>query len=255
MKNLPQLGKALEKEHMDFLNAFSKSCRKSIIEMLVNSQSGHPGGSLSSIDYLAALYTFIISQTGEKVVISNGHISPAVYSVLGEMGYTDKNEAVKTFRRIGSNFEGHVTRHVDGIWYGTGPLGIGVSVASAFALAEKKRKTGKKVFCLMGDGEVQEGQVHEMIHFSKHHKLDNLILFVDYNQVQLTSSLKDIQDIDVQKIFEAGHWHIINIDAHNFSDIWAGLSETHMNTDTPTVIIGHSIMGKGVESIEIDGRA
>jgi len=255
MKTLPQIGKSLEKEHLDFLKAFAKSCRKSIMEMLINSQSGHPGGSLSSLDYLAAIYTLIVSQTGEKVVVSNGHISPAVYSVLGEMGYTDKNEAIKTFRKAGSHFEGHITRHIDGVTYGTGPLGIGVSVASSFALAEKMEKTEKKVFALMGDGEVQEGQVHEMIQFSKHHKLDNLILFVDYNQVQLTSSLKEIQDIDVQKIFEGGHWHVINIDAHNFSDIWAGLSAAYLNKGTPTVILGHSIMGKGVEALEIDGRA
>lgn len=254
MKTLPQIGQSLEKEHLNFLKAFAKSCRKSIVEMVVNSQSGHPGGSLSCIDYLAAIYTFIISQTGEKVVISNGHISPAVYSVLGEMGYVDKNKAIKTFRKVGSKFEGHITRHVEGVTYGTGPLGVGVSAASSFALAEKMGKTGKKVFALMGDGEIQEGQVHEMIQFSKHHKLNNLILFVDYNQVQLTSSLKEVQDIDVQKIFEGGHWHVINIDGHNFSDIWAGLSAAYLNKDTPTVIIGHTIMGKGVELIEKDGR-
>src|SRR3989338_5807148 len=130
MNNLPALGTELTDEHRAFLSAFSKSCRRSIIEMTANAQSGHPGGSLSSIDYLAALYGFIVSQTGESVVVSNGHISPAIYSVLAELGYIPKDEVVKTFRKIGSIYEGHVTRHVPGVEYGTGPLGIGVSVAT-----------------------------------------------------------------------------------------------------------------------------
>lgn len=256
MKKIPHLGKPLDKDQLEFLEIFSKSCRKSILEMVTIAQSGHPGGSLSSIDYLAILYAFILGQTGEKIVVSNGHISPAVYSVLAEMGYVNKTEAVKSFRKFGSKFEGHVTRHVEGVFYGTGPLGVGVSVSASFALAEKLRKTGKKVFALMGDGEVQEGQVHEFIQFSKHHKLDNLILFVDYNQVQLTASIKEIQDIDIQKIFEAGGFRVINIDAHNFSNIWAALSESCNVVDSgmPTVILGKSIMGKGVEYMEVDGR-
>lgn len=253
MTQVPKFGQSLDKEQLDFLNAFAKSCRHSIIQMVTNAQSGHPGGSLSSIDYLAVLYPFILGQTGEKIVVSNGHISPAVYSVLGEMGYVDKKDAVKNFRKFGSNFEGHVTRHVDGIFYGTGPLGIGVSIAASFALAEKLKHSSRHVFALMGDGEVQEGQVHEMIHFAQQYKLNNLTLFVDYNQVQLTASLKEIQNIDIQKIFEAGHWHVINIDAHNFSDIWAALSEA-INSKQPVAIIGHSIMGKGTEHMEQDGR-
>ena len=125
---IPKLNEELEKDQLEFLKIFSKSCRKSILQMVTNAQSGHPGGSLSSIDYLATLYAFIIGQTGEKVVISNGHISPAIYSLLAEMGYAPKEEVIKTFRKIGSIYEGHVTRHVRGVEYGTGPLGIGVFI-------------------------------------------------------------------------------------------------------------------------------
>ncbi|MBI4975510.1 transketolase [Candidatus Peregrinibacteria bacterium] len=253
--NIPKFGDSLSEEQINFLKTFTKSCRKSILEMVTNASSGHPGGSLSSLDYLATLYAFIIGQTGEKIVISNGHISPGVYGVLAEMGYIPKEEVVKTFRKVNSIYEGHVTRHVPGIWYGTGPLGIGVSVASSFAWAEKYNKTNQKVYALMGDGECEEGQVHEMINFAKHHELNNLILFVDYNKVQLTDSLVATLNIDIKKIFSAADWNIIEIDAHNYEEIWAGISSAQNKEDKPVVILGHSIMGYGVDFMEKDGRS
>jgi len=251
---------ALTPQDLQLLQTFTKACQKSIIEMVVNANSGHPGGSLSSLDILAVLYTQIISQTGEQIVVSNGHISPAVYSVLAELGYIPKEEVVKTFRKIGSIYEGHVTRHVTGVEYGTGPLGVGVSVAASFALAEKLKAQSdsnhetKKVFAVMGDGEAQEGQVHEMIHFAKHHKLNNLIVFVDYNQVQLTASLKEIQDIDVPLTFAAGHWKLIEVDGHDYSSIWKAIQEAY-NSDQPVAIIAHTIMGKNGGPLEPEGLA
>jgi len=254
-KSFPKIGEPLLPEHVDFLKTFSKSCRKSILQMVTNAQSGHPGGALSTIDYLALLYTFILGKTGEKIVVSNGHISPAVYSTLAEMGYADKNEVIENFRKLGSKFEGHITRHVDGIDFGTGPLGVGVSVASSFALAEKMHGTDRKTFAIMGDGEVQEGQVHEMIHFARHYEQDNLILFVDYNKVQLTASLEETLNIDIKKVFEAGHWHVIEADGHNYHEMWKALSEAYAVTGKPVVIIGDTIMGKGIEFMEDDGHS
>lgn len=254
MINYPKLGEALTPEQENLLSIFAKSCRKSILEMVTNAQSGHPGGSLSCIDYLATIYAFIIGQTGEKIVVSNGHISPGVYSTLAEMGYIQKEEVIKTFRQAGSIFEGHITRHVDGIWYGTGPLGVGVSVASAFAKGEKMKGTNAKVFALVGDGECQEGQVHEMIHFSKQHKLDNYILFVDFNKVQLTASLKEVQDIDIRKMFEAGDWEVLEVDGHNYQEMWTTLAKAYAVTGKPVVILGHTIMGKGVDFMETTGQ-
>ncbi|MBL4694115.1 transketolase [Candidatus Gracilibacteria bacterium] len=253
-KSLPKLGEKLNEDHLEFLEAFSKSCRHSILQMVVNAQSGHPGGSLSCIDYLSVIYAFLIGQNGNKIVVSNGHISPGVYSTLAEMGYIPKKEVVANFRKIGSVYEGHITRHVDGVDFGTGPLGVGVSAATGFAIAEKMHKSDKKVFTLMGDGECQEGQVHEMIHFARHYNLDNLIAFVDYNKVQLTASLADTMDIDICKIFEAGHWHVIEVDAHDPQAIWKALAEAHKVTCKPVVLVGHSIMGQGVAMMEQAGR-
>ncbi len=253
--NIPSLNDQLSLEQISFLNAFSKSCRRSILQMVTNAQSGHPGGSLSSIDYLTLIYAFIISQTGNPIVVSNGHISPAVYGVLAEMGYIPKDEVIETFRKIHSIYEGHVCRHVPGIWYGTGPLGVGVSVASAFAHAEKLRSTNQKVFGLFGDGEAQEGQVHEMVHYAKKYKLDNLILFVDYNDVQLSASLDEIMPIDINSMFRAGGFEVIEVDGHNFADMWQALAKAYQVVGKPVLISAKTIMGKGIEFMEPDGIA
>ncbi len=254
LTSLPKIGQKLTKDQLKFLEIFSKSCRHSILQMVTNAQSGHPGGSLSCIDYLSLIYTFIIGQTGEKIAVSNGHISPGVYSVLGEMGYFNKEDAIKTFRKSGSIYEGHITRHVPGIWYGTGPLGIGVSVGSAFAMAEKMHHTGQKVFALAGDGECQEGQVHEMINFSNFNKLDNLILFIDYNKVQLTDAMEKISGIDIKGFFTGGNWNVIEVDGHNFNEIWEALNKAYTSKGKPTVILGHTIMGKGIDFMETAGK-
>lgn len=255
MLTIPSFADRLSEEHLTFLRAFSKSCRHSIITMLKNSQSGHPGGSLSSIDYLSLLYSYVISQTGEQVIISNGHISPALYSILAELNIVSKEEVIRDFRKNGSKFEGHITRHVDGINYGTGPLGIGVSVAAGQALAEKHIGSGKNVYALMGDGEADEGQVHEMMLFAKKYALDNLVLFVDYNQIQLTGSLEETMPIDIPAIFKAGGWHVIQVDGHDYQAMWGALGEAHNVKDQPIVIIGKTIMGKGVKGMEEDGLA
>jgi transketolase len=241
---------AITAPEMQLLEALAKSCRRSILEMTGNAQSGHPGGSLSSIDYLCLLYAKIIGKTGEKTVISNGHISPALYAILAEMGYIPKDKVIESFRKLGSVYEGHVTRHVQGVWYGTGPLGIGVSVAAAFALAEKIRKSGEKVYAVMGDGEAQEGQVYEMVLFANKYKLNNLILFVDYNRLQLTGSLEEIMPTNLKGLFKAGDWEVLECNGHDFSDMWKTLEKAQKSKTRPVVILGHTIMGKGVEIME-----
>ncbi len=254
MLTIPPLSGRLSEEHLTFLRAFSKSCRHSIIAMLKNSQSGHPGGSLSSIDYLSLLYAYVISQTGEHVIVSNGHISPAVYSVLAELGIISKEEVIRDFRKLGSKFEGHITRHVDGIHFGTGPLGVGVSAAAGQAWAEKHLGNDKKVYAVMGDGEAQEGQVHEMMLFAKKYALDNFVVFVDYNQVQLTASLEETMPIDIPAIFKAGGWNVIQVDGHDYQAMWTALSEANNVKGQPIMIVGKTVMGKGVKGMEEDGQ-
>jgi len=250
--DFPENGEKLGSERVEFLRNFKISCRRTILEMCKNSQSGHPGGSLSNLDFLAVLYAFRLTKTDEKIVISNGHISPAVYSVLAECGVADREEVVATFRKFGSKFEGHVCRHAPGIWFGTGPLGCGVSVAAGFALAEKKN--GKKmVFATVGDGEMQEGQIHETAIFANHAKLDNLCVFVDWNRVQLTDSLKKTMSIDPTAFFSSKNWNVIEIDGHDDEAIWSAIGEAEAS-DRPTAIIGKTVMGNGVPMMQEDGE-
>lgn len=250
--NIPKIGESLNKEHIEFLNVLSKSCRNAIVAMTTNAQSGHPGGSCSMIDYLALLYAFIISQTGEDLIVSNGHTSPAVYSILAEMGYTDRTDVIEKFRKVGEVYEGHITRHVPGIHYGTGPLGIGVSVATGIAIAEKLNKKNRRVFATAGDGECEEGQVYEMMHFANKYKLDNLTLFIDYNNVQLTDKLDVIMPINLKAIFESADWNVLEVDGHDYQEIWHAIGKSY-DSIKPTVILGHTIMGKGVSFMEPDG--
>jgi len=252
--NIPKIGEPLNNEQVSFLNTLSKSCRNAIIAMTAQSQSGHPGGSCSMIDFLALLYAFIISQTGEDLVVSNGHTSPAVYSILAEMGYIGRDDVIKKFRKVGEIYEGHITRHVPGIHYGTGPLGVGVSAGTGFAMGEKLNKKNRRVFMTVGDGESDEGQVYEMMHFANKYKLDNLTLFVDYNEVQLTDSLEKVMPIKIKAIFESANWNVIEANGHDYNDMWKAISASY-SSKKPTVIIGHTVMGKGVSFMEPDGLA
>ncbi|MFH1286184.1 MAG: transketolase [Candidatus Magasanikbacteria bacterium] len=252
--HIPKLISKLNKDQIDFLNVFSKSCRHSILQMTTNAGSGHPGGSLSCVDYLSILYAFVISKTGDPVIVSNGHISPAVYSILAEMGYVSKKDAIKNFRKFGSKFEGHVTRHVPGVWYGTGPLGCGVSAASGFALAQKIKNQKGIVYGLIGDGESQEGQVYEMMNFAAKYELDNFVVFMDYNEVQLSDSLKKVMPLDPKAHFEAAGWIVIEIDGHDYQNIWSALGKAGKIKNKPALILGHTVMGKGSVLMEKEGQ-
>jgi len=240
----------LTENQLQTLEIFQKSCRRTILEMLKTSQSGHPGGSLSALTYLSVLYAFRAAQTNEPIIVSNGHISPGVYSILAELGVVDKEEVQKTFRQIGSLFEGHITRHIPGIPYGTGPLGVGVSVAAGVALANRDQM----VFASLGDGEAQEGQVHEMALLAAKEKLNNFVVFVDYNRVQLTDSLTETCPINITGIFRAHGWNVLEIDGHDGQAIWSAIEEAE-KSDLPTLVMAKTIMGHGVPGMEEDGQA
>ena len=251
---IPKLADRLTKDDLFFLDSLAQSARHSIIAMLKNSQSGHPGGSLGCIDYLALLYGYVLSQKESPIIISNAHISPAVYAILAELKYIPKKAVIKGFRKIGYPYEGHVTRHVPGIWYGTGPLGAGISAASGFALAQQLKKgKAQTVYGLVGDGESQEGQVYEMMNFASHYKLDNFIVFMDYNKVQLTDATDNIMKVDFKKHFQAAGWRVIDVAGHNFQDMWRGLRHAH-KANKPVLLLGHTIMGKGVDFMEKTGK-
>lgn len=255
--SIPAANESLGSDRVEFLETFRTSCARTILQMLKTSQSGHPGGSLSSLDFLALLYAFRLTKTEEKIVVSNGHISPGVYSVLAECGVIDHEEVIREFRQIGSVYEGHVTRHIPGIYFGTGPLGVGTSATAGFAYAAKLEAgegEAQKVFGLLGDGEAQEGQVHEMALFAAKENLNNLIMFCDYNRVQLTDSLAETLPIDVSSMFKAHGWKVIDVDGHDFEVMWTALNQA-LESDKPVMIVGQTIMGRGVPMMEEDGKS
>lgn len=233
--------------------------RKGIIEEVYNAKSGHPGGSLSCADILTVLYFNQMNIEPEKphdpnrdrFVLSKGHASPALYSVLAEKGYFDK-ELLQTFRKIGSNLQGHPDmRKVEGVDMTTGSLGQGISAAVGMALASKMDRAGCKVYCLLGDGELEEGQVWEALTAASKNNLDNLCVIVDNNNLQIDGEIDKVGGMNnlTEKFMSFG-FNVINIDGHNIDSIIDAFATAKQTKGRPSVIIAKTIKGKGVPFME-----
>ncbi len=241
------------------LKEISKEVRKDIIEMTYTAHSGHPGGSLSAVEILVSLYFSELNQSPETVdspdrdrfVLSKGHITPAFYSVLSHAGYIP-HEELKTFRKIDSRLQGHpASAKLKGVEVSTGSLGQGLSVAIGMALAGKLDKRDYHVYCLVGDGEMEEGQIWEAMMFAGNRHLNNLTLFLDYNGLQIDGEVAKINDIaPIISKFEAFKWHTIEINGHDFAQIFKAIDEAKSQDTQPTAIIAHTIKGKGVSYME-----
>jgi transketolase len=234
----------------------SKEIRKDIIEMVYNAKSGHPGGSLSCTDILVALFygkmNLELDKNGnriDKFVLSKGHCAPAYYAVLASKGYIP-HEDLKTLRKIDSYLEGHPTNKIPGIDVSSGSLGQGLSIANGFALAKKIDNEDGKVYCVLGDGEIEEGQIWEACMTANKYKLNNVIAFLDYNGLQIDGNIKDVKGLDnLKEKFESFGWYVQEIDGHNFEQILEALDNTE-NSEKPNIIIAKTIKGKGVSFME-----
>ncbi|KYH28471.1 MULTISPECIES: transketolase [Clostridium] len=241
------------------LKKVANSIRKDIVTMLTESGSGHPGGSLSAADILTVLYFKEMNINPEKphdpdrdrFVLSKGHAAPVLYSTLAERGFFNKEELMG-LRKLGSMLQGHPNmNYVPGVDMSTGSLGQGISTAVGMALAGKLDKKDYRVFALLGDGELEEGQVWEASMAAAHYKLDNLIAFVDYNNLQIDGRIQDVMSPDpIDKKFEAFGWHVIKIDGHNYEEIIAAIEEAKNTKGKPTMIVAKTIKGKGVSFME-----
>lgn len=245
----------------DLLKGKARLFRKEILETIHNAGSGHPGGSLSCLEILIALYFFRMRHMPEnpqlpgrdRFIMSKGHASPALYVVLANAGYFPKEELI-TFRKINSRLQGHVHRGVPGVELSTGSLGQGLSVANGIAIGSRLRKMDFNVYCLLGDGEIQEGSIWEAAMTAGHHKLNNLCAVIDYNKVQENGPVAEIKNEEplAAKWKDFG-WNAIEIDGHSFNEIFAAFDEFDKTKDMPTAIIAHTVKGKGVSFME--GRA
>lgn len=241
------------------LEKISNNIRIGIIEAVYGAKSGHPGGALSIADILTVLYfnemninpTEPNSISRDRLVLSKGHSAPALYSTLAERGYFSK-ENLKTFRKIDSNMQGHPDMNkVPGIDMTTGSLGQGLSCANGMAMSSKIDKAGFKVYCILGDGEIEEGQIWEAAMTSSHYKLDNLCVIVDNNNLQIDGEIENVMSpYPIDKKFEAFGFNVLKIDGHNIEEIILAFKTFKNTKGKPTVIIANTIKGKGVSFME-----
>lgn len=243
------------------LNSIASQVRRDIVRQVNRAGTGHPGGSLGCADFFVALYFEIMDRKdkfqmegkGEDIFfLSNGHISPVFYSVLARSGYFEIDE-LATFRKINGRLQGHPTTHegLPGIRIASGSLGQGISVAIGAALAKKLNKDDKTVFCLTGDGELQEGQIWEALMFAPHHKVDNLIVTVDWNGQQIDGPTKEVMQLgNLKTKFKAFGWDVIVLEkGNNMEAVVATLKEAKARTGNgkPIAILMKTVMGYGVD--------
>lgn len=237
----------------------ARQLRISILEMLYEAGSGHPGGSLSAIDIIAVLYNNIMQHDSkdphwkerDRFILSKGHIAPALYAVLADCGYFESKE-LKTLRKYGSILQGHPYMHkTPGIEVSSGSLGQGLSVATGIALGAKSNEENYRVYCMMGDGEIQEGQIWEAAMAAAHYKLDNLCGIVDYNHLQIDGRVEDVMDISsCKEKWLAFNWNVIEIDGHDVVEIENAFKQAEECKRKPTIIIANTVKGKGVSFME-----
>ncbi len=233
--------------------------RKGIVTAVHSAKAGHPGGSLSAADIFTYLYFEEMNidpanpkmEDRDRFVLSKGHTAPGLYSVLAQRGYFPV-EDLKTLRKLGSYLQGHPDmKHIPGVDMSSGSLGQGISAAVGMALSAKLRNKDYRVYTLLGDGEIQEGQVWEASMFAGHRKLDNLVVIVDNNGLQIDGKIDDVcSPYPIDKKFEAFNFHVINVDAHDFDDLRRAFKEARETKGMPTAIIAHSLKGKGVSFME-----
>ena len=241
------------------LNEITNVIRKDIVSMICKSKSGHPGGSLSAVEILTALYfdQMNIDPTNPKMedrdrfVLSKGHAAPALYATLAERGYFDKEE-LNSLRKLGSMLQGHPDmKKIPGVEMSTGSLGQGFSVACGMAMAAKLDNAPWNVYALLGDGEVQEGIIWEAAMSAAHYKLDNMIAFLDYNGLQIDGEVESVMSINpIEDKFRTFGRNVITIDGHDFDQIFAALDMAKDTVDKPTMIIAKTVKGKGVSFME-----
>ena len=233
--------------------------RKGIVSSVHSAKAGHPGGSLSAADIFTYLYFEELNidpkepkkADRDRFVLSKGHTAPGLYSALAERGYFPKEDLL-TLRHVGSYLQGHPDmKHIPGVDMSSGSLGQGISAAVGMAIAGKMDEADYRVYTLLGDGEIQEGQVWEAAMFAGARKLDNLVVVVDNNGLQIDGKVEDVcSPYPIDKKFEAFNFHVINIDGHDFEAIDAAFKEARQTKGQPTAIIAKTVKGKGVSFME-----
>ncbi|MBR6722197.1 transketolase [bacterium] len=242
------------------LEELSLENRRNVLDMVYEAQSGHIGGSLSACDVLTVLFHKCMKHSlggkhsedyaaRDRFILSKGHVSPVYYSILAQLGFIPKEE-LKSFRKLGTRLQGHPSLWCPGVEVATGSLGQGLSMGCGVAISLKLDKNPAHVFVMMGDGELQEGNVWEAFMQAPHRGLNNLVAIIDRNRLQIDGSTENVKSLDnlADKI-KAFNWKVIEIDGHNLNEIYTAIEEAK-SSDVPTAIIANTIKGKGVSFME-----
>lgn len=244
---------------IDNLKEISNEIRKNIIEEVYSAQSGHPGGALSSVEILTALYFNQMNinpdkpddENRDRFVLSKGHASAGLYATLAERGFFSKEE-LKKFRKLGAILQGHPDmKHIPGVDMSSGSLGQGLSVANGMAMASKLDKKGYRVYCLVGDGEIQEGQIWEAAMTSSHYKLDNLCLIVDNNNLQIDGEVSKVMSVyPLKEKFESFGFEVFEVNGNDIDELITVFQKAKTVKNKPTAVIAKTTKGRGVSFME-----
>jgi len=251
----------LHDDKIKFLEETANQIRQDVIEMLVEAKSGHSAGPLGMADIFTALYFHILNhdpknpmwEERDRLVLSNGHITPVRYAAMARAGYFPIEE-LKTLRKFGTRLQGHPERlRLPAVETTSGPLGSGLGQASGMALAAKMDNKKWRTYCLLSDGEHDTGNLWESVMFAGKYKLNNLTAIMDRNNIQIDGFTEDIMPLEpLRQKYESFNWHVLEIDGHNFEEIVGACEEAKAIFEKPTIIIAHTIPGKGVDFMERD---
>lgn len=249
----------LSKTDLELLSSKAVSLRRDILRMVHNAASGHPGGALSVLDILIVLYYKIMQvdpmhhtdRERDRLVFSKGHACPALYAVLADRGFFP-SAYLEQFRKIDSPLQGHPDmRKTPGVDFTTGSLGQGLSAANGMALAARLDGSPRRIYVVLGDGEIQEGQVWEAAMTTAHYRLDNLTAFLDYNGLQIDGWVRDVKSLEpLAAKWKAFGWHVLECDGHDYSLLLEAVYRARANRGAPTMIIAKTVKGKGVPFME-----
>jgi transketolase len=243
------------------LQEIAKRVRREIIEMTGAAKSGHPGGSLSAVEVVVELFFDFMKidpknpewKDRDRFILSKGHAAPVLYAAMAEAGYAETPlSGLNTLRKLGSVYQGHPdVRYIKALEASTGSLGEGLSLAIGMGLAARLDGCPSRTYVMLGDGEIQEGQVWEAAMSAPFHQMDNIVAIVDYNHIQLDGFVKDIMEVEpLAEKWKAFGWHTIEIDGHDFAAIRMALEEAESTKGRPTCLVAHTVKGKGVSFME-----
>lgn len=246
--------------NIENLHNISAQVRRDVIRMVCSAKSGHPGGSLSSADILTALFFGVMNHNPktwrrdasgqDAFILSAGHLAPVYYSVLARSGYFNPKE-LSNLRQFGALLQGHPSVGIPGVFQASGSLGQGLACAAGIAAGKKMSSDPNRVYCLLGDGELEEGEVWESLMWAAQHKVDNLVAMVDWNNQQIDGTVENVGGLgDLAAKWKAFGWRVIEADGHDFDSILAAFAQAEQGTGRPTVILFHTVMGKGVDFME-----